>query len=844
MTKHGHGLPRKRPGRSAKDAIDAQLPELEPLEEIPELEPIDDLPMLEEMDEEELEELEELEADEGPVKATCADSDEDGFDTTVTVDVPDMPKPEVLDAVRGPLARIAGSYATSLRHRKVLVRFTGDGMVGSAVKQLVADQLAVEKPLLVVVKRGFGDETVHEGCLPTVEVSSEAAADATEVTVRTGECEQVDLPTAMAEHVVALVEAAQGVRFVFRFVGGVKPDSATREALANALRDGGARSVAVGARVMFDRDVEDRVQCSTSDADVTVTVELDGGDEDVVDGLSLALGGRDADFAGKRARFQLARESAAVQRFCVDFARAAGATLVEIGDADGLEIVWPPLIEVRAGKEVSLVVTTSGRSRDAVLSAFASECVGHQDATAGKDVVVDWPAGFDLDQEAVAVLERAAEGMSPRGLSCTISGEGREPFVPPPVHFGVDGDLKLVIVESEAGKPKELQRALDRRLPAALEGLRGAPVRVDVRGGAALSRTLRQNLIEAIASAGVTRLEIAEDGDVDVLLPPLLAVTNTDSGVTISCVMHGRSEDQLPRTIARELEGVEVALQHVKIHDSVAARLVAEHVLELGAATVLLDGEAPVRLHPPLLEALDKKGKQARLCVEPTGDDDMDARMVDAELADRLKSGGILVGVTVTVAWPGGLAASEAVQKIVSGLREKKASKVFLESGEGEPEQLHPQAAPAPAEPEQPVSPAAPPVEADSAASLSSAPTGQPLVRLLGKLDGAAPPMVVIGVADGDDNDHMLAVVAELQEVLPKFQGRAVLLVMQRDGQDVPLRRATSLFKLLAQIVPQAAAATLIFRGPDDQGRDHFEVLHSAAGDLSVGAAYADPRRS
>ena len=47
MTKHGHGLPRKRPGRSAKDAIDAQLPELEPLEDLPELEPVEDLPELE-----------------------------------------------------------------------------------------------------------------------------------------------------------------------------------------------------------------------------------------------------------------------------------------------------------------------------------------------------------------------------------------------------------------------------------------------------------------------------------------------------------------------------------------------------------------------------------------------------------------------------------------------------------------------------------------------------------------------------------------------------------------------------------------------------------------------------
>ena len=840
MTKHGHGLPRKRPGRSAKDAIDAQLPELEPLEETPELEPIDDIPVLEELDAEELEALEE---DEGPVKATCSQSDEDGFDTVVTVDVPDMPKPEVLDAVRGPLARIAGSFSTSLRHRRVLVRFTGDGMIGSAVKEVVAEQLATEKPLLVVVKRGYGDETVHEGSLPTVEVSSEAAADATKVTIQTGECEQVDLPTAMAEHVVALVAAAQGVRFVFKFVGSVKPDTATREALAKALRDGGARSVAVGARVMFDQDVEDRVQCSVSDDQATVIVGLEGSDEDVVDGLSLVLDGRESDFEGSSVRFELASGSAAVQRFCVDFARGAGATLVEIGAADDREIVWPPLVEIRSGEEVSLLVTPNGRSRGAVLSAFASECLGLQEATAGKDVVVDWPTGFDLDAEAAAAVERAAASMAPRRLSCTVSGADREPFLPPPVHFGDDGDCKLVIVESEAGKPKELQRALDRRLPAALAGLQGASVRIDVRGGAALSRTLRQNLHEAIESAKVARLEIAEGGDVDVLFPRLLEVTKSDSGVVISCELNGRSEDQLPRTIARELDGVEVALQQVTIHDSVAARAVAEHVLALGAATVLLDGDAPVRLHPPLLEALEKKGKRARLCVESTGDDAMDARMVDAELDDRLKAAGVLVGVTVTVAWPGGHDASEALEKIVSGLRKKKASKVLLESGDGEPAQLHPQAAPAPVEPE-PSAPAAPPADAQSAAPSRAEPSGQSLLRLLGVRDDSAPPMVVIGVADGDDDNHMNEVAAELQGSLDKLQGRAVLLVLQRDGQDVPVRRVTSLFNVLAQIVPQAAAATLVFRGPDEQGRDHFQVLHSADGGLPVGAAYADPRKS
>ena len=135
MTKPGRGQSRKRSGRSAKEATEAQLPELEPMDDLPELEPIDELPELEPIDE-----------DDGPVTATCAESEEDGFDTVVTVDVPDLPKKEVADAVEGPLARIAGSFGELLRHRKVLVRFTGEGLVGSAVKGVVADGLAPQKP--------------------------------------------------------------------------------------------------------------------------------------------------------------------------------------------------------------------------------------------------------------------------------------------------------------------------------------------------------------------------------------------------------------------------------------------------------------------------------------------------------------------------------------------------------------------------------------------------------------------------------------------------------------------------------------------------------------------------
>ena len=96
MTKHGHGLPRKRPGRSAKDEIDAELPALEPIDDLPELEPLEELP-----------ELEAIEEDDGPVKGSCVATDEDGFDTVVTLEVPDMPKKEVLEAVEAPLERIA-----------------------------------------------------------------------------------------------------------------------------------------------------------------------------------------------------------------------------------------------------------------------------------------------------------------------------------------------------------------------------------------------------------------------------------------------------------------------------------------------------------------------------------------------------------------------------------------------------------------------------------------------------------------------------------------------------------------------------------------------------------------
>jgi hypothetical protein len=56
------------------------------------------------------------------------------------------------------------------------------------------------------------------------------------------------------------------------------------------------------------------------------------------------------------------------------------------------------------------------------------------------------------------------------------------------------------------------------------------------------------------------------------------------------------------------------------------------------------------------------------------------------------------------------------------------------------------------------------------------------------------------------------------------------------------VRRSDALISLLTQIVPTAAAATLVFRGPDAQGRPHFQVVHSTLRALPIGSAFGDPR--
>lgn len=837
MTKNRHELPRKKPGRSAKDEIIEDLPTLEPLaDELPTLQPLDeDAPARAPV------------VDDGPVKVACAAGGEAGFDAVLTVDVPAMDKKAVADAVKAPLQRACSAAAATLRHHKVLVRFTGEAMVGSAVKDLVAETLKAHKPLLAVVRRGFGDETVAQGKLPEVAVTTSEQGGATKVEVGTGDLEAVDLPIAFAAHLARLAAAGKGKKFTFAFTGKARPDAALRAQIAKDLLAGGAVRAALGERVLFDQELAGRVRVATSGDTTTIAVDVADDERTTADALSLVLPEHAAACKGKVVRIELSKASAAPRESCVEFAKQHGAARVEVGG----DVVWPKLVTLVAGHETVLRLAANGRSRQQVLAALAAECPEHAGACKGKAVVVDWPAGFALDAEAEACLRGAAAALSAKTVACTVGGESREPFLPDPVAFSTVGDKTTVRLDSEAGKPVELQRAIDRRLPAKSRELRGKAVRVQVVGGAAVSRTLLRSTCSALEAAGVMHLEVEEAGNVDVLLPAMLTVTKVGDVVRIAAMTAGRDAAQQGKALQRELEAAALpAGCSVVVGASAAADAVVAAVLAKGAARVSLDGAAPVQVHPPLLAMAEKKGPGMRLVVTPGGDDAMVARQLERELPKLLAGLGTVAAQTVTLVWAGGDPATGNAGKLIAAFVDKKASKVLFDRGDGKPQTVHPApvAAPAPAPaaaaaataPASAVVPAPAPAATPPAIPAMTAGGGR--LVLLARRDEAVPPMIVLGIAAGTDTAHLAAVQAELQEHLPRFRGRSVLLVLRDGERDVPVRKPDALVDVLRQLVPTTAAATLVFRGPDAQGRPHFQVLHSTLRALPVGATFGDPR--
>ncbi|MEO6597864.1 MAG: hypothetical protein ABIP94_24235, partial [Planctomycetota bacterium] len=450
--------------------------------------------------------------------------------------------------------------------------------------------------------------------------------------------------------------------------------------------------------------------------------------------------------------------------------------------------------------------------------------------------------------------------LAPKALTCTIGGEEREPFAPAPAAFSVGKDVHTLRIDSEAGKPPELQRAVDRCLNANAKGLRGKAVRVQIVGAGAVSRTMMRTLCDAIEAAGAMRLEVFDHGTVDVLLPPMLSITKSGADtVRIAAVAGGRDAAQEELALQRELDASELpaaakVLVVASAMSEATTQAILAAILARGAVRVVFDGPAAVQVHPPLFSAPEKKGIAVRLTAEPDADAAMLARQVEREMPGILAKLGPVSTATVTVVWPGADVEGEPFQKCLHALVGRKPGKVMLDRGDGKPVQLHPEveraAAVAPTPASTPSPGRAPAARASAPAAAASAATpsvdgwGPSLVTVLGRRDGAVPPMVLLGIEDGADAAHIAKVGAQLQEHLPKVRGHCVLLVLRRGNVDVPVRSDSALVSALGTTFSNAAAATLVFRGPDAQQRPHFQVLHSTLRALPAGAVFGDPRQS
>lgn len=856
MTKNRHELPRKKPTRPAKEDIAEDLPVLEPIDDLPTLEPVvDDLPTLEAVDAAD-DAAAGAVADDGPIQVVVAAADGSAFDTVFTVTVPAMDKQAVLAALPGPLQRHFARQQRQIRHRRVLVQFAGEGVVGSAAKETIGKLLTEHRPLLGVVDRGFGQETVAQGQLPEVQVAVQTNGNTLVATVATGGLEAIDLPMAFAAHWSTLLAAASGKKLQLVFQGSCKPDSAQRGEWAAAARAAGAVAFAVGERVYFDLDLQRRVQVSVQDGVLHLRVDPADLDATTDEALAMVLPEHGPACRSAVVRISTTRPADGPRERCIAFAREHGARRIELVVDGAPRIVWPGLLEVGKGAEVVLRVQPNGRSRDAVLAALVQEAAGLGAATKGKPVLVDWPRDFGVDAAALTALRTAASVMAARSVAFAIGGEQREPFHPEPIVCTTVGDGLVVRVDSEAGKAAELQRAFDRAVAPQLGGFRGRSVRVQVGGSAVVSRTLLRSICASIEAAGVMQLEVEEAGVVDVLLPAMLTFANQGEVVSIAAVPGKRDAAQQQLALTRELDArnLPVGGSYVVGASSASDALLAA-LQARGAARLVLDGPEPVQVHPPLFLAPQKKVQTLRLELRPTSDPAMTARQLARELPGVLAATTGLSTATVHVVWPGVEATAPELATLVAALVEKQAKKVVLDQGKDKPLTLHPPAAPkvatvAPGVAEAPASPAGPsatpastiPVAASAPAAAAPLPTGAAHLTVLGRRDGAIPPMVLLGVAVGTDPAHLAAVEAELQAHLPRFRGRSVLLVPRHNGQDVPVRKPDALVDLLRRVVPTGAAATLVFRGPDAQGRPHFQVLHSNLRALPVGGVFADPR--
>lgn len=732
MSKHRHGLPRKRPTSKRHEDIAEDLPQQHAAGSGA--------------------------ASDGPVRVTCEPCSENGIDTMLTLEVPEMEKKAVAGAIDEPLQSAVGEHGAALRWKTVVVRFTGDALIGSAIKDLVAEKMAPGKPVKVIVRRGYGDEVVLEGEAPTLDVDTAADGNTTNVTIGTGELDSDDLPELFAPFLADIASRAAGKKLTLKFEGNARPDGALRDHIAAVLQQAEALRCVIGARVLFDRELTDRCQVSDGGDDLLVTIDPASDPAITGEAMETVLPDHALGFAGRVVKVQWRRppEHGEGEHFLRIVTGFAPEHIEFRGEGLGAAVVWPPVLEIVEGKETILRVRPNGRDHSTVLAAMPGEIADLAEALKGRLVVVDWPALFVVDDDTENCLIEALGAVAPKSVCCTVAGADREPFLPAPVTLSDDGDVCVVGIDTGASKPAGLVRAVDRRLPRFAASFRGRTVRLKVAGEAPASRTLLRTMLDHVADAGPSRLEVEDHGPVDVFLPPMLEVSRSSATeARIAVDLDGRDAEQQQLALRREFEAVGLPK----------------------AAVVTLVTSA---LDAALLELL----------IEHHAD-------------------------SVTT--------DDGTQLYPEVLPEPEPEPEVLPEPEPEPEAAAP-----------------PPVAAAAPAAVATASTSA--IRVLAHNDEAVPPTVLLGIDAGTEAGHLAAIAGQLAAHLPRLQRRAVMVVLQQNGQDLAVRKPDAMVDLLRRTLPNGAAATLIFRGPDAQGRPHFQVLHSSLRAMPVGATFLDPR--
>ena len=796
----------RRTGAGRKRLSAAEEPQ-QPEEELETLEPVDDA--------EDLETLDEWDAvpEADPRIRAELTAGSDTVQVTLTAGE-DIPKDEFAAAVGASLGALAAEHAKALRWQDVTVEFAGDALIPSAAKAACAAALEGFKPALVVVQRGMGDERVHEAVRPTLDVTFDTTNDGLEIVVDAGGIESIDVEDLFAAAIRARATELTEHDVILKLHGAVADKSlavlcetiaGTKASKLTLVADGS------DPRLVFDRELDRMIQIRGASVDGFDTeVEIIGTDAARVQaGCELVLAAKREDVANKRVLVKAGDDGVAAA--VVRSLKASGASAIAAGIGDkSPELHWPGVLSEHVAKdgELHVELRLDDRDRPAVVRAIARELAELGGALHGRTVVVDWADDGQLDDE----LERALvhDGLLQHGVTrvaYVFGGTDREPVAPAPMRFEAKGDDRVDWhFDTEAGKPAEILRYMDRRLSGEARKLADRDVRVVAEGQGAISRTLKQHLVDFAQAASAKVLRLDDHGEVELLYPtPVVIDAASGSDALLRVQVPGLGEDELCAFVREAVEGADALGASTTVHVDICEHesAVVATLVDVGVGRVARAVDPVVILHPRLVHGDESDGEQRVISMQPAEDGEHTLRQVENELPQALAARGcdaaevLLRWPDVRPPYPG------AVSRAVEILVHAGASTVKIDNGR-RMRTAHPEQAPE-------------------------------FVSVLGRRDSGEPPMILLGV-DATDGEACIPGVETALGALGDLDGRRVLVVFSREDHEVPAAADDPVRQRVEELLEPRAAAVLIQR---ERG---FEVTHSKLEGLAVGAAFADPR--